>query len=548
MQPFDHVSASQIETFGDCRRKWWYQSILGIRPPPSPAAALGTAVHAALEAFILSGTAPDRTTAAGLIAAAGLPYARPAGTAPLQVELDLAVHPAGRGLALAGVAVHGRIDVLDVGADPITVQDWKTTSALKWAKTEDELRTNIQATLYSRFALAWADWHGRPAASVRFQHVVLTTKGAPLAKKTAVDLSRAHIDAEFAALAPTVGEMIDASKIETPAAVPATRSACDKYGGCFFRDRCNAIGAWGTPLRVAEHPARHMTRQEDTMSTNPAIAALRNMAAKKAALGASAPSTPTDTHPAPSDASATPKRPAVEAPAPPPTVASAVPGAGSAIVPPDAGSDDDWGTAGKPSGWGVESRALFEERAAMREFEGKQPRSLAEHAAEKEVRAIVADRKVAAVADSAPPVHTPAVAPASHPEAVVLAPSRDAAPPSADAPPSHPPSTGTATAGASTSSPRTPLVLYIDCYPLRGSLTPVVHLEDLIAPLQAKIAARAGVPIYSLIEYGKGPAQVAAALLENPPVGPVYVNSRLPASAAALEVLLPLAVGVVRGH
>lgn len=546
MQTFDHVSASQIDTFGDCRRKWWFQSILGLRPPPSPAAALGSAVHAALEAYVLTGAMPDPRSPAGAIALAGLPFARSTGPEPLLVELDMAGHAA-NDLRLAGVAVHGRIDLIDPNADPLLVQDWKTTSSIRWAKSEDQLRTNAQAILYSRFMLAWSAHRGRPADSVRFQHIVLTTKGPVSAQKTAVDLHRDQIAEEFARLDPIVALMRDHATAPRPSEVPATKSSCAKYGGCPFRERCEAIGSWSRTLHEIDHTASHMTRQEESVSTNPAVAALKALQAKKAAIangssGASA----TPTHPIPPpaspDASDTPKNSTVGPSRPTPPN----PGAGSAIVPPDAGTDD-WSTEGKPAGWGGEARALFDERAGIREFEGKQPRGLAERAAEREVRAMVEQR--AAAPPPSPPPPTPPPPPPVAPPAPAPAPVvASEAPPVYAETTAPPPSSGSSVLSSSAGGAASrALVLYIDCYPQRG-VAGITHLEDVIAPLQARIAARAGVPIYSLIEYGKGPAQIAAALLEAPPTGPVYVNSRLPASAAALEVLLPMAVGVVRGH
>jgi len=214
-------------------------------------------------------------------------------------------------------------------------------------------------------------------------------------------------------------------------------------------------------------------------------------------------------------------------------------GAGSEITPPDAGAED---LSASPLAWTGDARLEFEERAAIREHEGKQPRALAERAAAQDVRRERAKSK--------PATSAPVEAPPSPPASLVSANSAPVAAtsiPSAEPPPLPLPSTSGAAAEGSTSPRLAPLVLYIDCYPMKGVLQ-VTHLEDYIAPMQRKIAARAGMPIYSLIEYGKGHAHVAAMLLEDPPAGNLYVNSRLPASAAALEVLLPLAAGMVRGH
>jgi RecB family exonuclease len=38
----EHVSASQIKTFKDCPRKWYYQKILGIPTPSTASTDLGS--------------------------------------------------------------------------------------------------------------------------------------------------------------------------------------------------------------------------------------------------------------------------------------------------------------------------------------------------------------------------------------------------------------------------------------------------------------------------------------------------------------------------
>jgi glutathione S-transferase len=89
------------------------------------------------------------------------------------------------------------------------------------------------------------------------------------------------------------------------------------------------------------------------------------------------------------------------------------------------------------------------------------------------------------------------------------------------------------------------LRLYIDCRPY--VLGEARELADILAPLMAAVAEKAKVPHYSMIPYAQGPAQVAALLSVNPPTGIVLCDTRLPATAAVLEVLLPYASEVIRG-
>jgi hypothetical protein len=99
------------------------------------------------------------------------------------------------------------------------------------------------------------------------------------------------------------------------------------------------------------------------------------------------------------------------------------------------------------------------------------------------------------------------------------------------------------------------LVLYVDCVPEKGRDRPYQMLEELIAPLlpvavemHNKSAKRdeEKADFYSLIPYNRGPGYVASLLLKNPPEGAVVCNTRMPATSACLEVLVPMADAVVR--
>jgi hypothetical protein len=105
-------------------------------------------------------------------------------------------------------------------------------------------------------------------------------------------------------------------------------------------------------------------------------------------------------------------------------------------------------------------------------------------------------------------------------------------------------------------APAPRLVLYVDCLPEKG--VAFRHLDDLLAPLMAKVAkehlnekTKAPEPLshYSLVPFNGGPARVAAHLLTNPGVvtGAVVVSTASPCAGACLEVLRPVADVVVRG-
>jgi len=46
------LSASQIQTFTECQRKWAWRVLDGVEEPPNKAAELGGQVHAELEKYL----------------------------------------------------------------------------------------------------------------------------------------------------------------------------------------------------------------------------------------------------------------------------------------------------------------------------------------------------------------------------------------------------------------------------------------------------------------------------------------------------------------
>ena len=67
------LSATEIDTFNTCRRKWAYQYLDDIKPPPAKAAKFGLLVHEFLQKY-LTGYSIDHHSPEGLVAGAGLQY------------------------------------------------------------------------------------------------------------------------------------------------------------------------------------------------------------------------------------------------------------------------------------------------------------------------------------------------------------------------------------------------------------------------------------------------------------------------------------------
>ena len=224
------LSASQIETFTNCRRKWGWRYLDGIEEPPNPAAEKGRAVHAVLEQY-LSGGQIDFTTEIGYIAASGLEHLPKPGTPGLLVEQEF---------HFEGPSGHTYLGYKDL-EEPGIVTDHKTTSDLRWQKTAEELRDDIQATLY---AVDYFRKHPEePHVGLRW--VYYQTKNTKKSAVTHIRVAQPETWQRFLAIEQIAKQMHEVSQDKpdgTPVRaldLPANINHCSAYGGCPHQGRCN---------------------------------------------------------------------------------------------------------------------------------------------------------------------------------------------------------------------------------------------------------------------------------------------------------------------
>lgn len=230
MSNLSHVSASSITLFSECQRKWYYRYLQGHKGETSDAMRRGTQVHEHLEHFLTHGEMQETTSLSAQIASAGLEHL-PENV--LQVEASLEDFPLSQHL---GVDFKGFIDVLaEDSPTQVHILDHKTTSNLKYAKTELELASNIQLVIYAKHVL-----DNRPQySSARLTHVYYTTRRPFESKMVSVVLSRAEIDLAFVAVAAQVAEMLAAAErgiddtTKNPSYCRAYNKVCDHYQQCF---------------------------------------------------------------------------------------------------------------------------------------------------------------------------------------------------------------------------------------------------------------------------------------------------------------------------
>ena len=211
--------------------------------------ARGSAVHTQLEEYLIHGTAPDTDTVAGRIAEKGLELLPPKNDKQ-EVETSLEAYP----LPNTPVPFKGFIDLLDV-QDGIHILDHKTTSAWKWAKTEEQLAENIQLIIYAKHILE----HFPDEDEATLTHIYYLTRPPHGSRKVSVTVTRDHVDAEFNKVLVTVDQMLDVAE-KGQVHAEKNQSYCFSYGKrCPHYNDC-----WYTIEHAETHPMSKS--QEDILN------------------------------------------------------------------------------------------------------------------------------------------------------------------------------------------------------------------------------------------------------------------------------------------
>ena len=266
MKKLTAISPSQIDTFLTCRRKWWFNKIMGLPLPQHPAAALGESVHTSIEKFFETGDA-----------AALHAIARPALTKLVELRKGAPIIETKMKRTLRnGLEYNGRIDLLDLDAG--LVVDHKTSSTEQYAKTSEELAADVQMLSY-----AYELYCRKPQPVVTVAHNFLRTRGAGYHRYTDANIPAPAIMAGWSRIQDISDEMLKTAVLEAPATVPPTKSACSKYGGCHFQSNCKALDlaagcAPSSPYDALSTPSAPQTYEVNTtMSTKHTASVLRSM-------------------------------------------------------------------------------------------------------------------------------------------------------------------------------------------------------------------------------------------------------------------------------
>lgn len=253
-------SASAVETWHDCKRKWAYGYYWRVERVSSPAAETGNKVHDVLEHWLKTGEKPeDPNNRYWRIAEPGVQYLPEVGEDgvlgnwKIEEWVECQCGP---------IPFVGKVDLYNLeDFDNIQIDDHKTTGdrSWRWAKTPSQLAKLIQPHGY-----AWAIVQVHeltPPEFVDFRHIYYASKGEPKSMEVrARNVPWGEVEDTWRKLEIISTQMAElALSITEPEEVEATTSSCKKYGGCPYADRCaasplNRDKIKPTPITIKREP------------------------------------------------------------------------------------------------------------------------------------------------------------------------------------------------------------------------------------------------------------------------------------------------------
>ncbi len=261
MAKLPHGSASQIETYLDCPRKWGLDKIDKIPRRANKYAQFGTDMHAVIEEWLQTGKEIDTATQVGEVAMAGARFWPAPGTCDVEREFFV---------PMGGTHANGFIDVFkqyrpDVDK-PTLVHDHKSTGNYTYMKTPETLSKDPQGVIYGHVAweldqsigiseidlnLVWVYYH-RTKKSARKVQLRVIEDGAPEPERDKGVrpeffgvLRRSDFEEQWDRMNLTLEEMtaIRVSGVGGNT-LPYNVKVCPKYGGCdYFGKACKRSGS-----------------------------------------------------------------------------------------------------------------------------------------------------------------------------------------------------------------------------------------------------------------------------------------------------------------
>lgn len=255
-----HISASQIKTYRDCARKWYFERTSSVERTVTPAIDRGKRIHTILENALLSGDLAWLADEPLLAKLSWLP-ALVAEHGPIprdHIECEVRLEE-------FALPILGYIDLVLVHMDGehVEIVDHKTTSDWKYALTVEDLAVDPQALIY-----CYAMLKRYPNANFfTFTHHVINTRRAQTERLCSVNFARHEVEAFADILSTELANMQATFAIGLANAIHgAYGDACHKYGGCPFREACGVAPQWGRGRAAASGGLFSSMQQQDVVS------------------------------------------------------------------------------------------------------------------------------------------------------------------------------------------------------------------------------------------------------------------------------------------
>ncbi len=225
-----HVSASQLEEFRRCPRRWYEAYVLKNKMPPSASMEKGTLIHAELEHYMDTGEI--RPSDYADFVKVGAPFLPVPKTPNIETEIEIRM-PTVEG----GPEWLGYIDLFDYSNDLVCILDHKTTSDFRYCKSPEELALNTQMISYAYWAMSRPDIK---RDEVHVAHVYYRTRGKACARRADAFLKKEHVYAQWELILADVRLMMEwaAREPKKSDALPPNTASCGLYGGCPYRSLC----------------------------------------------------------------------------------------------------------------------------------------------------------------------------------------------------------------------------------------------------------------------------------------------------------------------
>lgn len=256
----ERVSPSQVETFELCPRRWYNDTIRGMREPMLPGSPAERGVHIAEEVEHYGKTGEVKTEARYKpMVEAVLPFlSSPGPTVHVEEWVE-----AWTGLGLP--KLRGRLDWFDEKQAqwglghmraPL-LADVKSRSDFRYAKTPAELAADLQLNSY-----AWALTEAGGYEHIALRHAYTRTSGKPKGMEVTVTLSKEELKPRWDATVESIKEMTRWAHKRplTADPLPPNPEACSKYRpyGCPHRALCgfdNAPRTWAKETKMETNGA-----------------------------------------------------------------------------------------------------------------------------------------------------------------------------------------------------------------------------------------------------------------------------------------------------